>query len=113
MYHLITVEREYGSGAAMIAADSTFQRLVKVFWRGSCARSMHLDHHYVRSRSHGASGRAAISRNKENVSLWCPHALGRLVHTSTAIRSHSWFSLEKLTEIRVTEQTTATIRVCH
>jgi cytidylate kinase len=81
MYHLITVEREYGSGAAAIAAqlaarlgwklwdqeltaeiarvahvtpsavsiceervDSTFQRLVKVFWRGSYERSMHLDH---------------------------------------------------------------------
>jgi cytidylate kinase len=81
MYHVITVEREYGSGAAAIAAqlaerlgwrlwdqeltaeiarvahvtpsavsiceervDSSFQRLVKVFWRGSYERSMHLDH---------------------------------------------------------------------
>ena len=81
MYRVITIEREYGSGAAEIACelasrlgwkvwdheltaeiarladvdpssvsfceervDSTFQRLVKVFWRGSYERSMPLDH---------------------------------------------------------------------
>ena len=81
MYRIITVEREYGCGAAQIAAqlashlgwklwdkeltaeiareanvdpsaasmceervDTTFQRLVKVFWRGSYERSMHLEH---------------------------------------------------------------------
>ena len=81
MYRVITIEREYGSGAAEIArelasrlgwkvwdreltaeiarvadvdpssvsfceerVDSTFQRLVKVFWRGSYERSMPLDH---------------------------------------------------------------------
>ena len=80
MYRIITIEREYGSGAAEIArelasrlgwklwdkeltaeiarvadvdpsavslceerVDSTFQRLVKVFWRGSYERSMHLE----------------------------------------------------------------------
>jgi cytidylate kinase len=81
MYRVITVEREYGSGAGEIArqlsehlgwklwdkdltqeiarvanvdssavsmceerVDSTFQRLVKVFWRGSYERSMKLEH---------------------------------------------------------------------
>jgi cytidylate kinase len=81
MYQIITIEREYGSGAAQIAShlatrlgwklwdqeltaeiarqanvdpsvvsfceervDSTFQRLVKVFWRGSYERSMQLEH---------------------------------------------------------------------
>lgn len=81
MYRVITIEREYGSGAAEIArelasrlgwkvwdreltaeiarvanvdpssvsfceerVDSTFQRLVKVFWRGSYERSMQLEH---------------------------------------------------------------------
>lgn len=81
MFRILTVEREYGCGAAEIAAelasrlgwklwdkdltaeiarvaevdassvsmceervDSTFQRLVKVFWRGSYERSMHLEH---------------------------------------------------------------------
>ena len=81
MYRVITIEREYGSGAAEIArelasrlewkvwdreltaeiarvadvdpssvsfceerVDTTFQRLVKVFWRGSYERSMPLDH---------------------------------------------------------------------
>ena len=81
MYRIITVEREYGSGAAQVAGelarrlgwklwdreltaeiarvarvapaavstceervDSSFQRLVKVFWRGSYERSMHLEH---------------------------------------------------------------------
>ncbi|MBV9342542.1 MAG: cytidylate kinase-like family protein [Acidobacteria bacterium] len=81
MYRIITVEREYGSGAAAIAGqlaarlgwklwdreltaeiarianvspsavsfceervDSTFQRLVKVFWRGSYERSMQVEH---------------------------------------------------------------------
>lgn len=81
MYRVITIEREYGSGAAEIASklasrlgwkvwdreltaeiarvanvdpssvsfceervDSTFQRLVKVFWRGSYERSMQLEH---------------------------------------------------------------------
>ena len=81
MYRVITIEREYGSGAAAIArelasrlewkvwdheltaeiarvsdvdpssvsfceerVDSRFQRLVKVFWRGSYERSMPLDH---------------------------------------------------------------------
>src|SRR5215813_5562022 len=81
MFRIITVEREYGSGAAQIAShlarelgwklwdqeltaeiarvanvdpsaasmceervDSAFQRLVKVFWRGSYERSMHLEH---------------------------------------------------------------------
>ena len=81
MYRIITVEREFGSGAAHIASelarrlgwklwdqeltaeiarvanvapsavsiceervDSTFQRLVRVFWRGSYERSMHLAH---------------------------------------------------------------------
>jgi cytidylate kinase len=80
MYRIVTIEREYGSGAAEIAhklasrlgwklwdreltaeiarvadvdpsavsvceerVDSTFQRLVKVFWRGSYERSMALD----------------------------------------------------------------------
>jgi len=80
MYRIITIEREYGSGAAEIArelasrlgwklwdkdltaeiarvanvdpsavslceerVDSTFQRLFKVFWRGSYERSMHLE----------------------------------------------------------------------
>jgi len=80
MYRVITIEREYGSGAAEIArelasllgwklwdkdltaeiarvadvdpsavscceerVDSTFKRLVKVFWRGSYERSMHLE----------------------------------------------------------------------
>jgi cytidylate kinase len=81
MYRVITVEREYGSGAGEIArqlsehlgwklwdkdltqeiarvanvdssavsmceerVDSTFQRLVKVFWRGSYERTMKLEH---------------------------------------------------------------------
>jgi cytidylate kinase len=81
MYRVITIEREYGSGAAEIArklasklgwklwdreltaeiarvanvdpssvsmceerVDSTFQRLVKVFWRGSYERSANLSH---------------------------------------------------------------------
>lgn len=81
MYRVITIEREYGCGAALIArqlasnlgwklwdqeltaeiarianvdpsaasmceerVDSTFQRLVKVFWRGSYERSAHLEH---------------------------------------------------------------------
>src|SRR6266702_5736738 len=81
MLRIITVEREYGCGAAQIArqlasqldwklwdqaltaeiarianvdtsavsmceerVDSAFQRLVKVFWRGSYERSMHLEH---------------------------------------------------------------------
>jgi cytidylate kinase len=81
MYRVITIEREYGCGAAEIAAklashlgwklwdrdltceiarvanvddsavsmceervDSTFQRLVKVFWRGSYERSANLEH---------------------------------------------------------------------
>ena len=81
MYRVITVEREYGSGAGEIArqlaeqlgwklwdkdltqeiarvanvdssavsmceerVDSSFQRLVKVFWRGSYERSMKLEH---------------------------------------------------------------------
>jgi cytidylate kinase len=81
MYRVITVEREYGSGAGEIArqlsehlgwklwdkdltqeiarvanvdssavsmceerVDSTFQRLVKVFWRGSYEPSMKLEH---------------------------------------------------------------------
>jgi cytidylate kinase len=81
MFRIITVEREYGSGAAEIArelasrlgwklwdneltaeiarvanvdaysvscceerVDSSFRRLVKVFWRGSYERSMHLEH---------------------------------------------------------------------
>src|SRR5260370_41065796 len=80
MFRIITVEREYGCGAAQIArqlasqldwklwdqaltaeiarianvdtsavsmceerVDSAFQRLVKVFWRGSYERSMHLE----------------------------------------------------------------------
>ena len=80
MFRIITIEREYGSGAAEIAKllasrlgwrlwdrelteeiarvarvdtaavskcderrDSTFQRLVKVFWRGSYERSTNLD----------------------------------------------------------------------
>lgn len=80
MFRIITIEREYGSGAAAIAkqlagrlgwklwdselteeiarvanvdtaavckcderVDSTFQRLVKVFWRGSYERSTNLD----------------------------------------------------------------------
>jgi cytidylate kinase len=80
MFRIITIEREYGSGAAVIArhlasrlgwklwdkeltaeiarvanvdpssvsfceerVDSRFQRLVKVFWRGSYERSMHLE----------------------------------------------------------------------
>jgi cytidylate kinase len=80
MFRIITIEREYGSGAAEIArhlasrlgwklwdkeltaeiarvanvdpssvsfceerVDSRFQRLVKVFWRGSYERSMHLE----------------------------------------------------------------------
>jgi cytidylate kinase len=80
MFRTITIEREYGSGAAEISrqlasrlgwkvwdkeltaeiarvadvdpsavsfceerVDSTFQRLVKVFWRGSYERSMHLE----------------------------------------------------------------------
>lgn len=80
MYRILTIEREYGSGAAEIAGklasrlgwkvwdaeltaeiarvaevdpsavtfceervDSRFQRLVKVFWRGSYERSMHLE----------------------------------------------------------------------
>ncbi|HEX3103460.1 MAG TPA: cytidylate kinase-like family protein [Terriglobales bacterium] len=81
MYRVITIEREYGCGAAEIArklasklgwklwdreltaeiarvadvdpssvsmceerVDSTFQRLVKVFWRGSYERSARLSH---------------------------------------------------------------------
>ena len=81
MYRILTIEREYGSGAAEIArvlserlgwklwdkeltaeiarsakvdpsavsmceerVDSTFQRLVKVFWRGSYERSANLDY---------------------------------------------------------------------
>ena len=81
MYRIITVEREFGSGAAHIASqlarrlgwklwdqeltteiarvanvttsavsiceervDSSFQRLIRVFWRGSYERSMHLEH---------------------------------------------------------------------
>jgi len=81
MYRIITVEREYGCGAAQIArrlasrlgwklwdqeltaeiarvanvdpsaasmceerVDTTFQRLVKVFWRGSYERSMNMEH---------------------------------------------------------------------
>lgn len=81
MYRIVTVEREYGCGAAQIAAqlashlgwklwdkeltaeiareanvdpsaasmceervDTTFQRLVKVFWRGSYERSTNLEH---------------------------------------------------------------------
>jgi cytidylate kinase len=81
MYRVITIEREYGCGAAEIArqlasklgwklwdreltqeiarvanvdpssvsmceerVDSTFQRLVKVFWRGSYERSANLEH---------------------------------------------------------------------
>ena len=81
MYRVITIEREYGCGAAEIArqlaahlgwklwdkdltreiarvanvdpssvsmceerCDSTFQRLVKVFWRGSYERSADLEH---------------------------------------------------------------------
>jgi len=81
MFRIITIEREYGCGAAQIAAelashlgwklwdkeltqeiarvanvdssavsmceervDSTFQRLVKVFWRGSYERSMQMEH---------------------------------------------------------------------
>lgn len=81
MFRIITVEREYGSGAAEIArqladqlgwklwdqdltaeiarvahvdarsvsfceerVDSSFRRLVKVFWRGSYERSMRLEH---------------------------------------------------------------------
>jgi len=81
MYRVITIEREYGSGAAEIArklamrlgwkvwdqeltaeiarvanvdpstvssceerVDTAFQRLVKVFWRGSYERSMPLEH---------------------------------------------------------------------
>lgn len=81
MFRIITVEREYGCGAAQIArqlasqldwklwdqaltaeiarianvdtsavsmceerVDSAFQRLVKVFWRGSYERSMHMEH---------------------------------------------------------------------
>ena len=81
MFRIITIEREYGCGAAEIAAqlashlgwklwdkeltaeiarvakvdssavsmceervDSAFQRLVKVFWRGSYERSMHMEH---------------------------------------------------------------------
>jgi cytidylate kinase len=81
MYRVITIEREYGCGAGLIAAqlashlgwklwdreltceiarvanvddsavsmceervDSTFQRLVKVFWRGSYERSANLEH---------------------------------------------------------------------
>jgi cytidylate kinase len=80
MFRVITIEREYGCGAAEIShqlasrlkwkvwdneltaeiarvaevdpsavsfceerVDSTFQRLVKVFWRGSYERSMHLE----------------------------------------------------------------------
>lgn len=80
MFRIITIEREYGSGAAEIAqhlasrlgwklwdkeltaeiarvaevdpsavsfceerVDSRFQRMVKVFWRGSYERSMHLE----------------------------------------------------------------------
>jgi len=80
MFRTITIEREYGSGAAEVSrqlasrlgwkvwdneltaeiarvadvdpsavsyceerVDSTFQRLVKVFWRGSYERSMHLE----------------------------------------------------------------------
>ena len=81
MYRIITIEREYGCGAAEIArhlaaklgwklwdreltqeiarvanvdphavsmceerVDTTFQRMVKVFWRGSYERSAHLEH---------------------------------------------------------------------
>ena len=81
MFRIITVEREYGCGAAQIArhlasqlgwklwdqeltaeiarvanvdasavsmceerVDSAFQKLVKVFWRGSYERSMNLEH---------------------------------------------------------------------
>ena len=81
MYRVITIEREYGSGAAEIGrklaskldwklwdkeltaeiarvanvdaesvslceerVDSTFQRLVKVFWRGSYERGANLEH---------------------------------------------------------------------
>jgi cytidylate kinase len=81
MYRVITIEREYGCGAAEIArvlaqklgwklwdreltaeiarvanvdptavsmceerVDSSFQRLVKVFWRGSYERSAHMEH---------------------------------------------------------------------
>lgn len=81
MYRVVTIEREYGCGAAEIArqlasrlgwklwdkeltreiarvanvdpssvsmceerCDSTFQRLVKVFWRGSYERSADLEH---------------------------------------------------------------------
>lgn len=81
MFRIITVEREYGCGAAQIArhlasqlgwklwdkdltaeiarvanvdssavsmceerVDTTFQRLVKVFWRGSYERSAYLEH---------------------------------------------------------------------
>jgi cytidylate kinase len=81
MFRIITIEREYGCGAAQIArslaaqvgwklwdqdltaeiarvanvdpsaasmceerVDSSFQRLVKVFWRGSYERSAHLEH---------------------------------------------------------------------
>src|SRR2546423_3457722 len=81
MYRVVTIEREYGCGAAEIArklalklgwklwdrdltaeiarvanvdpssvsmceerVDSTFQRLVKVFWRGSYERSANLSH---------------------------------------------------------------------
>jgi cytidylate kinase len=81
MFRIITIEREYGSGAAQIASqlasrlgwklwdrelteeiarvanvdssavsmceervDTTFQRLVKVFWRGSYEPSAHLEH---------------------------------------------------------------------
>jgi cytidylate kinase len=81
MYRIITIEREYGCGAAQIArqlasllgwklwdreltqeiarvanvdpstvslceerVDTTFQRLVKVFWRGSYERSANLEH---------------------------------------------------------------------
>lgn len=81
MYRIITIEREYGSGAGEIArelsarlgwklwdkeltaeiarsakvdpsavsmceerVDNTFQRLVKVFWRGSYERSANLDY---------------------------------------------------------------------
>jgi cytidylate kinase len=83
MFRIITIEREYGSGAAEIAkqlasrlgwklwdrelteeiarvakvdaaavsrcderVDGTFQRLVKVFWRGSYERSTNLDFEY-------------------------------------------------------------------
>jgi cytidylate kinase len=81
MFRIVTIEREYGSGAAQIASqlasrlgwklwdqeltqeiarvanvdssavsmceervDTTFQRLVKVFWRGSYEPSAHLEH---------------------------------------------------------------------